>query len=493
MSLKRAAAELARRQALQDKFDPDAGLFGPQKAFVQDTAPTVLATCSRRAGKSYGIAWKFIHKGRQYPNALLPYVVQAREQAKDIIWGPLREMDEQFDLGLKFRENNGDVVLPNGATIKLYGAGSRREAEKLRGKKYPFVAIDEAQIFTGDSLRYLLEDIVEPATMDYGVDGQIYLTGTPNAACAGPFYDLWKSDGVSKHAWTLLENPHLPDPAGWLQRMGKKNGWNETHPTYLREYCGRWIRDTDGLVYKLNYRINVVNSPFEAFKKDADDWQYTLGVDFGVRSASAFTVVAHSLDLGKAYVVESFTRGGDKTAIPVSRIAATVDTLQRKYDLAKMIGDTGGMGRAITETLQHDYGIVMEAAKKSEKAAHITAMNSDLTAGVLKICRPQCMALIGEMEMLQWDEDRYESGVLKEDRRQANHAADSCLYAWRAGVHHDLNEWNLAGPKVGTKAWADEQDDLAFEKYLARQNELDAFQESASDFEEPLSLDFEDL
>lgn len=418
----------------------------------------------------------------QFAGSRLAFVVQARERAKEIIWAPLEAFNQQFKLGLRFNENSGNVVFPNGSRILLFGAGNRREMEKLRGLKYPEIAIDEAQLFAGDSLRYLIEDVCEPAVGDYGAAGAITVTGTPNAACAGHMFNLWQADdGTVRHHWTLRENvyhgvAHLPwgsvstleSREAYLADLRRRRGWTEQSATYLREYMGIWIRDASGLVYKLNFGLNCPNAPWDAFKALADDWSYTLGIDFGVSSPCAFTVVAHSLTLGRAFVVESWKLGGDGTPVPASRVAVEIEKLDAKYDLAAKMGDLGGLGKAFGETLMHDYGIVLTAAKKTEKAAHIETLNSDLQAGILTLCRPQCGELIEEMSVLQWSEADREKGVHKEQRGQANHCADSALYAWRGGVHKDLSDWEQNPPASGSAEAIAAAEERAFERHAAR-------------------------
>ena len=233
---RRILAEAARRAEKRNALDPAKLLFGPQRDFVLDKSRNKAAVCSRRAGKSYSIAFMLLEHALKHERSINPYITLTRDSGKDILWPALYDLDTKLGLNLRFRENTGDIILPNKSKIIIRGADDKRQIEKLRGPKYPIAVVDEAQGFP-HFLHDLIEDVLEPATLDY--DGQIVVTGTPNSACAGAFYNLTnKEAGWAIHSWTLRDNPHIPDVESWLDRKRKQKAWDDNHPTYLREYCG---------------------------------------------------------------------------------------------------------------------------------------------------------------------------------------------------------------------------------------------------------------
>lgn len=445
---RRALAELARRRAKEARFDPERGLFGEQKRFVLDRSRLALASCSRRAGKTHGIAWKLVDKGLEFPRSLLVYIHQARERAKDTLWPALQDLDTAYELGLRFKENTGEVILPNGSRIGLFGGGSKREFDKLRGIKSPLIGLDEAQGYPGPLLKYAFRDVLQPATMDYGKDGQIIMTGTPNAACAGAFYDLIKTGEYPVYSWTCLDNPHLPDVEAFLTDMAKQLG-GRGNPTFIREYLGQWVRDTAGLVFSLHPGSIVPAFP----SADADDWEYVLGVDLGWR-ATAFVVLAFSPTLEKVYVVESSVFAKLKTA----RIAATIERYTRQYNLYRVVVDAGGFGRTMAEDLQSTYGLPVTFAKKTKKAAGIERINSDLGAGVFHIVEEGNSDLVEEVKILQWDGDKLAQNRFEFDDGFQDHLSDAMLYGYRECRHHD-EDWETNAPVYGTDAWFQARED----------------------------------
>jgi hypothetical protein len=462
---KRIIEEATRRAAKRKSLDPENLLFGPQKKFVEDSARNKVAVCSRRAGKSYSIAFMLLTHAMKHERSINPYITLTRDSGKDILWPALHDLNDKLSLKLRFRENTGDIILPNKSKIIIRGADDKRQIEKLRGPKYPIAVIDEAQGFP-HFLHDLIEDVLEPATLDY--DGQIVVTGTPNSACAGPFYELTtQSDGWSVHNWTLRDNPHIPNVEDWLDRKRNQKGWDDNHPTYLREYCGVWIRDASCLVFEYSPRVNLISSvPFD----EADDWAFVLGIDLGFNDPTAFVVIAYSQDIRQAFVVESYKESG---LIP-SAVAAHVEGFLSQYPFTRIVADTGGFGKGYAEEMKKRFSIPVVAAQKNNKHGYIEMINGDFRTGSLQICGTENAALLDEISLLQWDLDRMERGQMVMDRRRfQNHLCDAMLYAWRECTHQIGEFQHDDEPEYGTNAyWMREAERM-------EQEEMERFEEES--------------
>ena len=452
---RRVLAEVARRRIAADRVDLASLLFDRQLAFVTDTNRHVVACCSRRAGKSEAIAHKLVHVATGMSDILLPYVTLTKAQGKRILWPVLRRLNSRLKLDIKFNSNDLTATFPNQSQIFIIGGDDETEMERLRGPKYPLVVFDEAQAM-GPFLQDVIEQIVEPAVMDY--DGQILLTGTPNAACVGTFHDAANGllPGWSVHSWTCLDNPHLPHVREWLANHRRKKGWSEDHPTYLREWCGRWVRDDGSLVYAIQ-PFNVIDE----LPDGVDDWQYVLGIDLGYVDSTAFVVMAFSETAARCVTVESYK---ESRLIP-SAVAARVEALCQRYPFEQIVADAGGLGKGYVEEMRQRYGIPVRPAEKTQKSVYIELLNGDLRNGSLSILRSENAALLGEVTILQWDEDRK-----RPDPRYEDHLADAWLYAWRY-CHAYLNTGEKEAPDPGSEAWwkaeADRMEEED-EKILAR-------------------------
>lgn len=459
--LQALAKTAKQRQERSRRLDADAVLFGPQNRFIRDPAKLKAAVCSRRAGKSHGLAFQMVEWAMAHDMSIVPYITLTRDNAKNIIWPAIASVCKNAGIEIETKANTGDILFPhNKSKIILRGCDDRNQIEKLRGPKYPGAVIDEAQGF-GSYILELIEDVLEPATMDY--DGQILVTGTPNAVCAGPFHDICTGiqKGWSVHTWTMRENPHLPDPEGWLKRKMEQKGWGFDNPTYLREYCGLWVQDSDSLVYSVK-PFNLVDTPeLEA----ARDWSYGLGIDVGFNDPTAFCVVAYSESLGLVKVLESYQ---EAELLPVD-VASHVRELESRYGFEFIVVDSGGIGKPYLESLKREHHIGAKHAQKTEKAAAIGALNSDLASARIQIVHSANQDLVEQMKMLQWEEKSRLRNQPKEDRRTPNHICDAFLYAHRECMHH-MPEWEENDPPPGTDAYwqkieeeMEEADEAAYE------------------------------
>jgi len=428
---RKALIETIRRAESANKVDFDSLLFKQQRDFVEDQSRLKAAVCSRRAGKSEGIAHLLLKEALSQKDVLLPYITLTTQQGKRILWPVLKRLNHRLKLNLKFNENDLTCRLPNGSQIFIVGGAEASELERLRGPKYPGVVIDEAQAF-GPFLEDVIREIILPATMDY--QGWIALTGTPNAACAGYFYEATTGrvqEEISVHHWTAFDNPFIVNPKtgerffqAWIDDEKRRRRWTDDNPTYMREWLGKWVRDEDGLIYRIR-PMNLIKQ-----RPDLDDWSYVLGMDLGFGDSTAFVVLAYSTDGAQVVVLESYKQSG---LIP-SAVAAHVERLRSRYDFEAIVADAGGLGKGYVEEMRQRYGIPVQAAQKTKKNAYIEHLNGDLHAGVLSIVEHENLALIGEANLLQWRADasgKPADAARKEDPRFENHLCDAWLYGYR--------------------------------------------------------------
>jgi hypothetical protein len=415
------------------------GLHPKQRAFVEDKSRRKTALCSRRAGKSWGIAADLLSGAFADPGGLSVYIAKSKGDARMILWPDvLEKMDQEYKLGLWLREvdNQLMVELPNRHRIWLAGCKDISEIEKFRGKKYRKAVVDEAQRIA--FLQELISAVLQPALIDKR--GELILAGTPSPIPAGMFYEKTTGDGSPKwptYEWTILDNPHIPHAADELRLMREEYGWNEGHPTYQREWLGRWVRDEGSLIYPYNGMLNTFRE-----LPQGDGWQYAIGVDLGYASSTAWVVACCRRGHPEVYVVEVEKREG---LIP-SAVAAHCERFAKAYQGALLVVDAGGLGVGYVEEMRQSYGVGAQPAEKKNKRAYQELVAGDLLSGVVRLDPWKCRPLIDEIQILQWLPDKSE-----EDDRFENHAADAFLYAVRALRPYYRPEFE--GPKEGTPEW----------------------------------------
>jgi phage terminase large subunit-like protein len=135
------------------------------------------------------------------PSGIVMYVAPTFQQAKDLMWKPLRSRLEP--LGAKFWENTGRIECPNGRVIMLKGSDNE---DSLRGNKIKYVVVDEYKDMKPD----VFEVILRPALAD--LEGGALIIGTPNGK--DHFYRLGQRASKSKNwecfHFTTYDNPFIP-------------------------------------------------------------------------------------------------------------------------------------------------------------------------------------------------------------------------------------------------------------------------------------------
>lgn len=453
-----AAEELLRRQAAQQRVDFEKDLFGPQKAFVQDPSLFKVAVCSRRAGKTYGLVMYMLKESFKYSFSQIPYITLTRAQGKRNIWLDLQQLNKKYELGGKFNGNELTLTFPNGSVIFICGANDETEIQRLRGGKYPLAVLDEAQSFR-PFIRSLVRDILEPAVADY--EGTIVMTGTPGPACAGFYYEITndlvpEASAWSKHHWTVEDNPHHPYDAAKIEAVRIRNNWLPDNPSFLREWRGLWVHDDSRVVYKVSELNLIYKTP------PLDQLTFVLGIDLGYKDSTAFVILAYNENIGKCFVIESFT---EEKMIP-SAVAARVERLGQRFPFSKIVADSGGFGKGYVEEMNQRYSLNVEAAQKTQKYAFIELLNGDFQSGAIQIYKHRNQKLLDELGTLLWMED--EEGKpdhTRIDERFDDHLCDALLYGWRACRQYFYDP-ELEGPKRGSKEYWDSIEDEMWEEQL---------------------------
>lgn len=418
--LQKVVAELERRKQLRDN-SPRRLLFKNQLAVANDPSSNIACLCTRRAGKSYGLGAMLIEAAQRNPKSLVPYIALTRLSAENIMWPILKEIDEKRGYQISFLDSKLHAVLPNESRILLVGADQKNFIERLRGPKYPMAVIDEAQAFR-DHVEKLVEDVLEPAVMDY--QGRIILAGTPGPVCAGYFHEATTGKGWSLHEWSVFDNPHLPHAKEHVEKLMERKGWDWDHPTIRREWLGEWVEDLDALIYKFRKHRNIYTEI-----ADAERWDCVLGVDYGFNDQTAFAVLKYHEHSPVIYVEYVY---GESGMIPTD-IAAKLQELIKRYGPNHIVADTGGLGKTITEEMIRRYHIPMQAATKTDKYTWIKLINGDFEEGNLQVHES-----LGDLHHQYLTLQKNEKG--KEDESLPNDLCDAVLYAYRKAKAYAYTE-----------------------------------------------------
>jgi terminase large subunit-like protein len=429
------------------------GEFPAQEAFILDESRYIDAQCSRRAGKTNGLAIRFFKTMERHPKSQCIYLALTRDSARDIMWPVLHEINDKYNQGCTFLESKLTMIHPNGAKLSLLGADMKNFIKRIKGRKFPGVGVDESQDF-GPHLQSLIDDVLTPSISDYA-DGWLAMTGTPGPVPQGYFFDVTRNKkyGYSHHEWTILENPFMPDPAKFIRELCAKREWPDNHPTLLREYRNKWVLDVQALWIRYSESINHYQMlPNITPHK----YNYILGIDIGFNDADAIAVLAWHETLPDIYLVEEIV--SKKQGL--TELVEQVQAFQAKYNPDKMVIDEGGLGKKLAEEMRRRYSIPVQGADKSRKQENVEMLNDTLRRGRFKAKGNSRFAQDSYLIQIDWDKSTPDKIVIR--KKPHSDIIDAVLYGFKESPAFT---YQAEKPKVryGSKEWADAQVDGMFE------------------------------
>ena len=177
-------------------------LHPKQLEIFNSSARFKVVAAGRRFGKSRLAAWILLIQALQSTQKDVFYVAPTFQQAKDIMWGMLKELGHEIIATA--HENTAVLTLVNGR--KIYLKGSDRP-DTLRGVGLSYLVLDEY----ADMRPNVWEQILRPALAD--VRGGAIFIGTPKGR--NHFYELFKfAESGKDKDWeafhfTSYDNPLL--------------------------------------------------------------------------------------------------------------------------------------------------------------------------------------------------------------------------------------------------------------------------------------------
>ena len=444
-------AEIQKRKSKSEKPQFIFGdfCFDKQTDFFRGKGSRFRTTvCSRRAGKTVGIAADMIDTAIKESEVNLLYITITQQQARAIIWSDLLKIIEEYELECKTDNTRLIIMFPNKSKIYIAGAKDRTEIEKFRGWKLRKCYIDECQSFRS-YLKELINDIIIPALRD--LRGGLYLTGTPGPVKAGVFYEYSQSKNWKSHHWTAFDNPYMHSPPDLdLEEILREEriirGIDESDPSYIRETFGRWVEDKDSLVFKFSRAKNTYTT-----LPTAGEWNYIIGIDIGYNDSDAIAVIGYNTHHKKVYLVDEHVKNKQN----ISQLVAVIKEYKEEYNPIRMVMDAGALGKKIQEELRMRHGLNIDAADKARKVEFIELLNDDLRTEKFKafnksLFEEDCM-------LVQWDKDSRIRNPERPKISDTYHSdiCDAVLYAWRECRHY-LSEKPVDSPKEGTNSYMKE-------------------------------------
>lgn len=433
--LEEYAEREARRKAIPDVLNH---AFPQQLNFITDKSKQKVLFCTRRSAKSFTAGLYMIYEALHNPGCNVLFIGLTRASAKAIVWKDILSiLNTSYSLGARPNQAELTMTFPNGSVIAVTGVDAdQNEMNKLLGRKYRLVCIDEASMYSID-LKNLVYGVLGPAMVDpnaSGDSGTICLMGTASDFPRGLFYEITvgKEKGWDLFKWTAYDNPYVARQ--WHEAIEKirreRPAYLET-PQFKQWYLNQWVIDDEKLVYRFDMGRNLIPRMPHL---PADGWTYVLGVDTGWEDDSAFVLTAYHLNDPFLYVPKVFKQ----KKMTFDDVTRKIEEFMRDSTMAphKIVID--GANKQGVESMRQRSSIPFEYADKLDKATFIELANSDLIQSKIKIVdTSENRSLWEEMSALVWvtdgDKIKYPK---KEHPSLANHLCDAFLYAWRCGYHY---------------------------------------------------------
>lgn len=315
-----------------EKYRLTKTLYKEQREIFDDPNRYLFAICSRRVGKST-LASRLLVADSLEPNHRGLYIGPKATHAKGIGLKMVLDLLEQMKYvrikGSQTFSSNPSTIeyrvhtdpggalveFNNGSTITFRGNSKTGEADNYQGFKYTFCVVDEVQ--SQCCLDYLLNQILSAAMVDVKGSKQL-LIGTPPRVPNTYCEKLWnmKDNVYSKYHWDMSKNPYLEnDVETEIEIACKKAGVNKDSTFIQREYYGKFVYDTEALIFK-DYKL------YDKIPEDFIPTKVWIGVDWGYVDSNAITVTAVDYYNKKAYVIydRSFGRADtDEQEIEVQK------------------------------------------------------------------------------------------------------------------------------------------------------------------------------
>ncbi len=372
------------------RFTPDEW----QERLLSSSCKRIIVCIARQQGKSTTAAAKAVHRAICFPRSIILIVAPVLPQASEL----KKKIDEHLRVGRipvdLVSDNKRELEFGNGSRIIILAAND----DSVRSYTADMIIEDEAATVPDEVF-----EAMEPMLLVR--DGQHILLGTPKGM-RGHFSDYWHSNSVEweRYKVTAWENIRIPNNKARLEKLKEEKERLGRLWWFEQEYECSFIAAAHGLCYPFVETKNVGPRQLVTMaRQERFGWQFVLGIDYGFVDSVAMVVLGWQPHDPVVYVIETFEQRG----LTPSQAADVAKRFVSRYPFARIVGDTGGLGKGYVEEARRRFRLPIEPAEKNNKRGYIELMAGELKAGLVKVL-PGNDGLIKEWKTLPWDEERDE-------------------------------------------------------------------------------------
>jgi len=398
-------------------------LHETQKIVAKDNHRFRVINAGRRWGKSTLVAWEMFAIAVSNENARVPYYAPTRDDARDIMWKPLKDIcgalivgePNESRLEINVRNRFGGI-----STIILYGWEAVQERGKGVGVRNNHIFLDEVSKYK--NFQFGWEEILRPTLID--LKGGATFISTPNGF--NHFYELTLMEGRDNDYkyfhFTSMDNPHLPPEE--VAKMREEM----TADRFAQEIMGEF-RKREGLVYKDFLRSKHVISELPMHFETL----YTLGgVDWGHTHPCAVITIKKDYD-GNYFITDEFYEKGRTESEIVDKVVSLC--YNKVYPDPENASGVESLRRAGVNVREVNKG-------SGSVVSGISKVQEMLKQGRLKVLS-HCINVIQEFEGYSYPDDK---GKLPNENPLKEN--DDAMDAIRYVIMSDIDNQSSNAPKI---------------------------------------------
>lgn len=408
--------------AIRSKLSPQ------QLEFLDDPYRFKVLVAGRRGGKSFVDGAYLIINALIKPGTKSAYLSLTRESSKNIIWPILTTFLNDCGIPHTLEVSTLTVKFPNGSAIQVTGADMVSTQHRLRGQKFSLVVIDEVGFFAG--LGSLVEALL-PSLADY--KGTMAMSSSPGELLSGVFYEAYAGamkDSWHAFHWDLRQNPHFMGPATdpKYTSSGEEEldticrlqfGGDRSHPAFVREYLGLYVKDATHLVYP--------TGPQNVGKVDMPASQVSLGVRLGDNGQFGAATIEHSEYSRSINVLNTMTGNFAR--------AEDVEILRTWYSYSSIRRiDVGDLTDAVLSEISKRFDLGFSLGDTSDKPFYQLTFRDDLVKGHVKV--KDTLPILTE-----WSRIVRDGAGVEVDDGGSRLMSDACLVLYRTIYTSHLRNW----------------------------------------------------
>lgn len=387
-----------------------------QELFDNSFDRTIMAMCGRRSGKSEVNQRIILKHALKNKDSICIYINRNFDNAITQGFDTMVKLLDSLSVSYTGSRGNGVITLFNGTEIFYRGASNTVDVDKFRGvAKMACAIIDEAGHLKG--LRYLLTEILQPATIDIATS-QIILTGTPPRT-KNFCYHLWHNQDASlkRYNWNFFSNPFIPNRDAVIPEVAKLNGVEEDSAFIRREYLGDMdALDDDAKVFKNYKKATALPDNNKTYDR------LIFGVDWGYEDDAAIVATLCDKTSKVLYELDAWHAPHKAISEIATELRKMVDKYTEMYTTSKpymVITDTNDKNAANDLAITYHFKNV-SLAYKYNKSQALKQLGQYMTLGNVVVKADDY--LDDEADNMVWKRDPETDAIIEELDEDAYHA-----------------------------------------------------------------------